>query len=148
MGVIWWTSSFSPPPTPQQYGWRAIAQNFLHAPAYGFLGLLLLLTLPRRGQWAAPTRAEQVLVVLGTLAYGIVDEIHQSTVPNRNLSVLDLLTDFTAPICVLLIVLYLGRKEASEAGLAKRFALGLLACLLCAAAAAYAPKFFPEIAWF
>jgi len=148
MGIIWWTSSFSPPPAPRQYGWRSVAQNFLHAPAYGFLALLFILALPRRGKWPQFTRAEQVLVVLGALSYGIVDELHQSQVPNRDLSVLDLASDITAPICVLIIISYLGRAGATESGLARRFVLGLLACLACATAAAYAPRFFPEIAWF
>ncbi len=148
MAVIWWTSSFSPPPAPQLYGWRAVLQNFLHAPAYGVLALLILLSLPRRAAWPAPTAGERWFVVLGALGYGIVDEIHQWTVPGRNLSVLDLGTDLVGATCVLVIVLYLGRPTASESGLARRFVLGLLACLISATAAAYGPKFFPEIAWF
>ena len=147
MSVIWWTSSFSPEAAPRHYGWRSVAQNFLHAPAYGLLGLLLMLTLPRRTGWPRLTLGEQASVVAGTLLYGIVDELHQSQVPNRDLSVFDLLSDITAPICVLLVVSYLGRAEATESGLARRFALGLVACLICAGAAAYAPLFFPGIAW-
>jgi VanZ family protein len=148
MSVIWWTSNFSPPPAPRRYDWRSVVQNFLHAPAFGLLALLLLLTLPRRGTWPVLHRPEQLVVVLGTLVYGVIDELHQASVPGRDLSVLDLMTDVTAAACVLWIVGYLGRTGATEAGLARRFALGLGACLLCALAATYVPWVFPDIGWF
>lgn len=148
MGVIWWTSSFSPADAPRRYDWRAVVQNFLHAPAFGMLALLWILTLPRRGSWPAPTTLERALVVALTLGYGIIDELHQASVPGRDLSVFDLMTDATAAVCVLWIVLYLGDTGVSERGLGRRFALGLFACLVCALAATYVPGIFPDIEWF
>ncbi len=148
MSVIWWTSSFSPPATEVHHNWRNVLQNFLHAPAYGFLALLLIMLLPRKARWPELNLLECGLVLFGTLSYGVIDELHQSRVPNRDLSVFDLITDGTAAICVLLIVKYLGQERATESGLARRFSLGLLACLVCALMATFVPKFFPEIAWF
>ena len=148
MGVIWWTSSFSPKEAPRRYDWRAVVQNFLHAPAFGVLAALWILSLPRRGDWPRLSLAERALVVALTLGYGIVDELHQASVPGRDLSVLDLTTDAVAAVCVLWIVDYLGRPGANEPGLGRRFALGLLACLASALAATHVPRLFPEIAWF
>ncbi|MEM7519002.1 MAG: hypothetical protein AAF368_19025, partial [Planctomycetota bacterium] len=72
MAVIWWTSSQSPTPGPRNWGWRAVVQNFLHAPSFGFLGLLLLSLFPAREgpggkPWIFLARWQQILLLLAVL---------------------------------------------------------------------------------
>ena len=147
IGLIWWTSSKGPPPAPRSYSWRAVVGNFLHVPAYGFLAVLLVATLPRTGAWPRPGWAARLWVVGTVFAYGIVDEWHQSHVPGRDLSVLDLATNVTAASVVVWIVSYLSRREATERGLGRRFAFGMALCSICALCATYLPMFWPDTAW-
>ena len=64
------------------------------------------------------------LVVLVTL-YGFTDELHQSTVPGRDASLLDLLADFAGALSVVMVIRYLGRKDATDAGLRRSLLFGL-----------------------
>lgn len=147
MGLIWWTSSKGPPPGPRSYSWRAVIGNFLHVPAFGFLAVLLVATLPRTGAWPRPGRAAWLQVVGTVLAYGVIDELHQSHVPGRDLSIFDLATNVSAASVVVWLTSYLSRREASERGLARRFVLGMLVCSVCALSATYLPMFWPETTW-
>ena len=63
-------------------GWDLVLRKLAHATEYAILGALLVYALRRPG-WA---------VVLG-IAYAISDEIHQSFVPGRQGSPLDVLID-------------------------------------------------------
>ena len=67
----------------------------------------------------------------------VVDEWHQSHVPGRDASALDVLTDVTGVACVVWIVAFLGREDATERGLRARFALGLGLCLVAALASTF-----------
>ncbi len=150
--LIWFTSSQSPAPAPRNWGWRAVAQNFLHAPAYGFLALLLLLWLPARKpfegrRWIEGDKAPRLTIVGLVLVYGITDECHQGTTPGRDLSVLDIVTDVVAALCVLWIVDYLSRPEADGRGLTRRLVIGLACCLAAALLASYVPYFLPSVSW-
>lgn len=95
--VIWALSSTpggSPPPwlveLRQRFGALIPADlSFLHVPVYALLALLLAFALQ-----AAPTRPRRYLWAAGiSIAYGLLDEYHQSFVPGRDVSVLDLLYD-------------------------------------------------------
>ena len=64
----------------------------LHAGVYGVLALTVLFAIPERSYRAHPWKIS-LLVVLFCLLYGISDEFHQSFIPNRCPSVLDLVAD-------------------------------------------------------
>ena len=76
--------------------------KFLHAVAYGTLAATVLFAVPghlyQKNPWLV-----SLLVVLFCLAYGISDEWHQSFVPNRSVSGLDLVAD-TAGAAVMVAV--------------------------------------------
>jgi len=146
-GVIWWASSISTPPSPRPDPWRMVVHNFLHAPEFGALALLALLVLPRRDGWPDLRPRAGAAIVLAVTAYGVVDELHQSHTPHRDFSLLDVLSDGNAALCVVWIAGYVGRRDATESGLARRFALGILACLVCALVASFVPRLFPGVDW-
>ncbi len=108
----------------------AILGNAAHAPLFGFLGLFLAGALLREGPhgWARITKGAVVGVLSLVAAYGAIDEWHQSLVPGRNPSLLDLVTDLVGGTCVLWIVGYLGQSGRTERGLWMRLAGGVALC--------------------
>ena len=64
----------------------------LHAGVYGVLAVTAFFSLPEHRYRARPWKMS-LLVVLFCFLYGVSDEFHQSFVPNRCPSVLDLLAD-------------------------------------------------------
>ncbi|HEX6882048.1 MAG TPA: VanZ family protein [Planctomycetota bacterium] len=131
--VIWDLSSTRVPlPRGSSLGWEFLS-NLAHAPLFGLLALWLAAVVLRErdGGWPRPSRARDALVLGLVLAYGVLDELHQSRVPGRDASALDVLTDVVGALLVLWIVRSLGRVP--ERTLLTRLGLGLLAC--CASAA-------------
>jgi VanZ family protein len=131
MGLIWALSSFRPGPPGDGLQFDLFS-NLAHAFEFGVLALLLLPLAPREGEWvrAAP-------VVLGAIAavaigYGFVDEHHQSGVPGRDASVLDLLTDAVGVFCTLKVALYVIDPRADAYGLRRELAAAVGLCLLAA----------------
>ncbi len=139
-GWIWWHSSlrggFALDPN-FAWGWFT---NLGHAPAFAFVALGLLtsalqLEERRLGPSAAlpplrPAVASGVLAV--TIAYGALDEYHQSFVYGRTATLLDLLTDSCGAISVVWVGAYLLWPRATSWGLCVRLMLGSLACILSA----------------
>ena len=84
--LIFYISSIPGPeiPTP---GGRDL--SFLHVPLFFGLSYLLFRTLENRG-----SKAAIILAIVITAVYGIFDEIHQSFVPGRDFSYMDMLFDF------------------------------------------------------
>ena len=66
----------------------------LHAVVYGILAVTVFFALPEQQYRTHPWKIS-LLVVLFCALYGISDEFHQSFIPNRCPSVLDLLADAT-----------------------------------------------------
>lgn len=103
MAVLWWSSSRSPSAREPNL-LRALLHNGMHVVAYGTLAAACLLSLLRvglsPGRRAGRTLASFVLAV----AYGLVDELHQSFVPGRTCSVADLLTDAAGAMAALLLL--------------------------------------------
>jgi len=117
-------------------GYWPFLANLGHSFLFGTLCLLLAAVVLRpsvAGGWPrlAARRIVGLLAAVG--AYGLVDEWHQSRVPGRSPSGLDLLTDLIGAACVLWIIAYLGRANAREGGLRARLFLGVLACAASAA---------------
>ncbi|MFT4541977.1 MAG: hypothetical protein ACI835_004440 [Planctomycetota bacterium] len=137
-------SSVRGPTTGMRSFWLGVLGNLFHAPLFGMLAFIALPLLPRREDgWPRTSRADCLLVALCVLGYGLFDELHQSRVPGRTASLFDVMTDVTGAAGVLWIAVYLGRRQASAAGLHLRLIWAALACLLTATVASVGPKFWP-----
>lgn len=114
----------------------SVLHDLAHPAAFGLLALLLVPLLPRvgagRARWVAWSRARGMLIFCATLAYGLVDEWHQSRVPGREPSLLDALSDAVGAGAVLVVVAYLSRPDAERRGVVLRLALGAAACVAAA----------------
>ncbi|QDU84088.1 VanZ like family protein [Planctomycetes bacterium Pla163] len=137
MAFSWWLSSGTH--GPQDGGpWWGFLSNLAHAPLFGLLALWWIVALPRRDaplRWARLGAREMGLVVLLVLAWGAVDEWHQSGVDGRVASWTDLVTDGVGATAVLVVAAYAGRSDARAAGLVARLVIGLAACALAAGVA-------------
>ncbi len=136
MALIWSVSSIEYGPGNGLLGRIKFLANLGHAPEFGLLALWLVLLSPRRDGWVVVSAARAWMLWAVSLGYAVVDELHQRSVPGRDATAYDVLTDAVGAACVLWIVRYVGSSGASERGLWKRLALGVLACLLSAALAA------------
>jgi VanZ family protein len=105
--------------------------NLAHAPLFGILTLLLAALVLREpdGAWPRPRRARSATVLASVVAYGILDELHQSRTPGRDASLLDVLTDGVSCAVVLWIVLTLGREVLEERMLLRRLGIGAALCM-------------------
>lgn len=128
-GMIWTLSSQAMVGRPGRMSGSWVL-NTGHALLFGLLALGLLLCLPRRDGWPL-LRRSQTAIVLGLVGLlGVVDELHQSTVPGRVMSTADVLTDLTGACCVLWICAFTGSSGARETGLRWRLLVCLGACFL------------------
>jgi VanZ family protein len=142
--LIWVLSSRSRPPPEHPSRIGSLLSNFYHAPAFGALALWLALALPRRAGWPELTRARTIAIMIAVLAYALIDEAHQSFVPRRDASLLDVLTDLVGALCMLRGLQLLSDAELSQARIARFLVLGLLACIAAALIASFLPALFPE----
>jgi VanZ family protein len=108
--------------------------NLAHAPLFGLFALFAaaLCYRVKGGGWPRATRGRGLFVVALTLAYGLADEWHQSTVPGRDASFLDVVTDGVAAAMVVWVIAGL---ELGERRLRWRLVVGVLLCGLAALAA-------------
>jgi hypothetical protein len=81
--------------------WDLVLRKLGHAGVFGTLALLWWRALGRGGRWWA---------VAITVAYAITDEFHQSFVPNRHGSPVDVLIDSTGALIAVWIVPRLRRR--------------------------------------
>ncbi|MEZ6019609.1 MAG: VanZ family protein [Planctomycetota bacterium] len=132
-GLITWLSSRRMDLDLPDHQALAVLGNGVHAFEYGIFALLCVPLLPRRGAWVQWSKGGAVAILLAALALGLSDEWHQSFVPTRTPSVLDLVTDVTGAVSVLAVVAWLTRPDAHDRGLRLRLLLGILGCV-CAAA--------------
>lgn len=83
--AIWLVSSMERPPVPEQLVfWNS--DKLLHLLAYAVLACLALIAVHR-------LRRGALWAFLMSAVYGVVDEVHQSFVPGRSASGLDLIAD-------------------------------------------------------
>jgi VanZ family protein len=93
-GVIFALSSRPPEPGGPATFLRRLLWNGAHAPFFALLAMFVVFSLsPRRGDRLAPAISSILLGILLAGAYGLVDEWHQSFVPGRHSSVVDVATD-------------------------------------------------------
>ena len=135
--LIWDLSSHAAPiPLHPHFGWELLS-NLAHAPLFGLLTLLIAAVALRErdGGWPRPRPARIALVLAAVLAYGLIDEWHQSRIRGRDASFLDVVTDLVGGALVLWIVFTLARAELRERTLLARLGAGVLLCVASAALA-------------
>lgn len=98
MAVLWCFSAMPSRAPGELSGWHVneVLQNSAHAVVYGILAATWLYALGYDRQ--AARRA-----VLFCILYGVMDEIHQSFIPGRTASVIDVLVDATGAVVVTLL---------------------------------------------
>ena len=121
MGLIFSLSSLEPASVPGTFstlGW--LRDIIAHAVLYAALGGLALLTL---WAWIAGARRRLLwmgVAVLSGLLYGVLDEVHQSFVPGRESSPLDVFVDTLGAVLGVLAVRGLAQPAWRWARLATR----------------------------
>lgn len=141
--LIWQLSARTPTDLSQGSVAGAWLSNLAHGPEFAGLATWLALAARRRGSEIVPSARAAFYIVAFCLLYGVVDELHQSTVPGRDASVFDILTDVcgaTAAVTVL-------RAASDDRRLARTILLGLAACIAAAGLATFVPPMAPEIEW-
>ena len=97
LAAIWWLSSRTPTGGSRPI-WSVVCFNAGHIVLFGGLAGLISTAIdgpePRRG----------AMSVLAAAIYGIIDEMHQSTVPGRDASGWDVCTDLCAAVLVVTCV--------------------------------------------
>ncbi|HIG86437.1 MAG TPA: hypothetical protein EYQ25_05295 [Planctomycetes bacterium] len=88
--------------------------NTGHAFLYGILTLLCVACLPRREGWVLLDRVHVLGVLVLVMTYGFLDEWHQSWVPDRSASGLDLMTDLVGVVATLAVIGGLGSRSALD----------------------------------
>jgi len=143
MGLIWALSSRPPSGLEQGSPTGAWLTNLAHGPEYAALALWLALALRRAGSDVAPARRTAFWIVVFCLAHGIVDELHQSTVPGRDASLFDVVTDLCGALSAVAVL----RSANDRRRFARSILLGLAACSAAAALATFVPRMAPEHTW-
>lgn len=120
MALIWFLSSRPVPELGDASLLRSFVYNLAHGPEFAILAVLVLPLLPRSGDWVrlGPWQVVVVLFIAG--GYGIVDELHQASVPGRVSSLGDILTDLGAVASTLVVAGYVGSADATTRGLTIR----------------------------
>ena len=123
----------------------AFVANLAHAPLFGLLTLWATLCLPRQdagrgasGGWPRLDRRTLPWLLGAVALWALIDEWHQSSVPGRQPSALDLVTDLVGAVATLAVIRWLGRSRADAPGLLRRLAAGLIACCIAAALSTWA----------
>jgi hypothetical protein len=138
-GGIWYLSSR--PGGRESTGlFHSWAANMAHAPLFGLLALWIALALPREETalgftWARFGLLDFRLAFWAVVAYGLLDEYHQSTTGTRDASVYDLLTDWAAAYITLGIAALAGRAEVDERTMRRHLIKGVAICCLTGLAA-------------
>jgi VanZ family protein len=131
MTVLWWSSE-QPPSHREPDLLRALAHNAMHVVAFGSLAAALHLAMLRSGGPLELTRWRVVSLAV-TVAYGIVDEVHQYFVPGRAASFLDVLSDTSGGVLALVAL------GAVRPGGLRRVAAWAGVSVGCVAAATFLP---------
>ncbi|MBM3991310.1 MAG: hypothetical protein FJ298_09945 [Planctomycetes bacterium] len=145
--LVTWLSSRQGGIEPRPWWWVTLS-NGAHAPLFGLLACWLALLVPRERGWPALRAPVRVTLCALIALLGFVDELHQSIVPGRDMSALDVLTDVAGAAVALEFVAHLGAEARRGAGLWARLALAVATSLACGALATWLPLCFPGVGWF
>lgn len=111
MAILWWTSSQSPSDG-EPSALRSWLHNGAHVIAYGGLaGAWLTVFLLRADAALRLAARHAVMALLLTVAYGVVDEWHQSHVPGRDCSAVDVGSDFLGGCIAVVLVSWSVRRH-------------------------------------
>lgn len=134
--IFWISSSEGPVEDLPVLPLNGLLWNLAHPFVFGVLALLVVPLMPRRPlgelRWTAMTGIGALWTTALVVLYGFTDELHQSTVPGRDASLFDVLSDGVGAVAVLGVVLYLGRPDADARGLRRRLALAFAVSLAAA----------------
>jgi VanZ family protein len=87
-------------------------QNLLHIPLFGLLAYLWLNALTKNG---CPAKKKLIITIIITLGYGLLDEFHQTFVPGRYGSLIDILLNLGGILMgILFFFIAPERKEISS----------------------------------
>jgi len=111
MSLIWWLSSQARPPMMPVLPFPH-ADKLIHLVEYGILSMLLCHALGTGARGAGRVRAVFFAVLLAA-HYGVIDELHQSYVPNRWCSAGDMVADTAGAILAALVWWRWRRERAS-----------------------------------
>lgn len=107
MSTIWWLSDRQTLPTPP--GLTAEIWSYLgHIGMFGALGITIWFALGLNTRLLDRERTWYAIGI--STAYGVLDEYHQSFVPGRDASVLDVVADFAGAALAVLIIPRLCRR--------------------------------------
>lgn len=151
--LIFQLSSLEPGTAPLAFDiLGGLVTNLAHPAIFGVLALLIVPVLGRvreedGGRWTSMSPEAALWVVALVTLYGFTDELHQSTVEGRDASLLDVLSDFTGALAVVLVVRFLGRADASDRGLRRALSVAFLASLTAAGLSTVWDNFAGEPPW-
>jgi VanZ family protein len=94
MAVIWVLSD-QPDPNPAPDGWGGSTSSLAHVAVFGALCAAWAFALPGRSL---------ALAIALAVAYGVVDELHQSTTPGRDATPWDVLLDAIGALLAAMLV--------------------------------------------
>lgn len=107
MATIWWLSDRETLPTPP----GLTSEIWSYAGHVGMFGLLALTVWWALGMNSRLLNRERDWYAIGiATAYGVLDEFHQSFVPGRDTSALDVLADFIGATLAVMIIPRLHRR--------------------------------------
>ncbi|MCY2959349.1 MAG: VanZ family protein [Planctomycetota bacterium] len=142
--VLIWTLSAQPPSDLSQGSHTgAWVTNLAHAPEYAGLALWLALAVRRPGADVAPTARAAFWILAFCVLHGAVDELHQGTVPGRDASAFDVLTDLCGAASAVSVL----RAAHDRRKFALAILIGIAACIAAAGLATFVPRMAPEITW-
>ena len=113
MALLFFVSAQSDPPGPQQPLLNELYTTIGHFVAYGFLAFWWYRALRRVPSLAGGGELHSHvarIAFLVTVLYGASDEFHQSFVPGRDASLLDLMVDAAGAAGALILILWRGGK--------------------------------------
>ena len=99
-GLIWWMSSFALPPQP--VGIVYVWDKLKHVAEFFILAILLFNAISE----STKSTTAVFLAIIITAVYGIIDEVHQSFVPGRMFSYLDMASDAVGGLVISLFLLF------------------------------------------
>lgn len=109
LALVFWLSSMSQVPG-ARYAW----DKLLHVTGYAGIGVLAMRAF--HGGLARPRARPTLLAGLAVVLWGISDEYHQSFVPGRHASVLDVLADAVGfGAAVLVVAAWAARRDGRKA---------------------------------
>jgi hypothetical protein len=124
-GLITWLSA-QPSRQGDASGFAAhLLFNSGHAPLFGFWAGGVAFFLASRVKHPIPDAIFGVLAVALTVAFGAIDEWHQSYVPGRTSSWTDVVTDVVGAVVTIACLRYLASAKATPLGFAVRAIVGI-----------------------